>query len=164
MDGQHLDKDQLALSTDQPLSNALPVQMRYSLITNSTSASGFRNGGFYGMNIQAQNYTASFFYRPLAGASVAGGKLNIGFSDSTGQTTYGISTIDVSKAPVDIWFNFSFTISVFSAAPSTKNFFFIEFPAGSKVILNLILFPVFHRLSKIEPMVLVLILHKLLLI
>jgi hypothetical protein len=43
--------------------------MRYSLITTSTS-SGFRNGGFYGMNIQAQNYTARFFYRPLAGAYV----------------------------------------------------------------------------------------------
>jgi hypothetical protein len=119
-------------SNDQPLSKALPVQMRYSLTTNSTSASGFKNGGFRGMNIQAKNYTASFFYRSLPGASVADGKLNIGLSDSTGQTTYGISTIDVSKAPDNMWFYFSFNISVFNAAPSTNNFFFIEFPAGSK--------------------------------
>jgi alpha-N-arabinofuranosidase len=101
-------------------------------MTSSTSASGFTNGGFYGMNIQAQNYTTSFFYRSLAGASVAGGKLNIGFNDSAGQTTYGISTVDVSKAPVGSWFYFSFNISVFNAAPSTKNVFFIEFPEGSQ--------------------------------
>jgi alpha-N-arabinofuranosidase len=105
--------------------------MRYSLTTNSTSASGFRNGGFRGMNIQAQNYTASFYYRPLARASVAGGKLNVGLSDSMGQTTYGMSTIDVSKAPVNMWFYFSFNIPVFNAASSTNNSFFIEFPAGS---------------------------------
>jgi alpha-N-arabinofuranosidase len=122
----------ISLSTIQPLSDALPVQMRYSLTTSSTSASGFRNGGFSGMNIQAQNYTASFFYRTLAGASVAGGKLNIGFSDSTGQTTYSISTVDVSSAPVGVWSSFSSTIFVLTAAPSTKNIFFIEFPAGSK--------------------------------
>ena len=92
----------ISLTNTQPVSSVLPVQLRYSLNTNSTAASGFKNGGFYGINVQPQNYTASFFYRPLAGSYVAGGKLNIGFSDSTGQTTYGISTIDVSKAPVNI--------------------------------------------------------------
>jgi alpha-N-arabinofuranosidase len=120
------------LSIVQPLSKALPAQMRYSLINASTSASGFRNGGFYGMNILAQNYTASFFYRPLSGAYVEGGKLNIGLSDSTGQIIYGMSTIDVFKAPIDIWYYFSFTIPVVTAASSTNNLFFIEFPTGSK--------------------------------
>jgi alpha-N-arabinofuranosidase len=105
--------------------------MRFSLSTNATSASGFRNGGFYGINVQRQNYTAAFYYRPLAGAYVAGGKLNIGLKDSTGQITYGNSTIDVSQAPVGIWLNYNSTISVFSAAPSTNNFFFVEFPPGS---------------------------------
>jgi hypothetical protein len=80
--------------------------MRYSLVTSSTSASGFSNGGFYGMNIQAQNYTGSFFYRPLTGASAAGNKLNVGFHDATGQTTYGMTTIDVAKAPINNWFLF----------------------------------------------------------
>jgi alpha-N-arabinofuranosidase len=106
--------------------------MRFSLNTNATSASGFRNGGFYGINVQSQNYTASFYYRPLAGAYVAGSKLNIGLRDSSGQITYGNSTIDVSQAPVGNWFYFNSTISVFSAAPSTNNFFFVEFPQGSK--------------------------------
>ena len=45
--------------------------------------------------------------------------------------TYGIATIDVFNAPVDVWFNFTFTIPVFSNASSTNNFFFVEFPIGS---------------------------------
>ena len=105
--------------------------MRYSLGTASTSASGVRNGGFYGINVQAQNYSASFFYRPLTGSSVAGGKLKVGLADSTGQTTYGVSTVDVSSAALNSWSQFSVNISVFSAAPSTKNVFFVEIPAGS---------------------------------
>ncbi|CAF1017895.1 unnamed protein product [Rotaria sp. Silwood1] len=79
----------IAASTIVPLSSALPVQLRYALITNSTLTSDFRNSGFYGMNIQARNYTARFFYRPLSGAYVASGKLNIGFSNSSGQIIYG---------------------------------------------------------------------------
>lgn len=121
----------IALDNNQPLSSALPVQMRFTLGQTSTSASGFTNAGFYGINIQAQNYTASFFYRPLAGAYVGGGQLKVGFRDGTGQTTYATSAIDVSNAPVNVWSNFSSIIPVPSAAPSTQNTFFVEFPAGS---------------------------------
>ncbi len=42
-----------------------------------------------------------------------------------------MTTIDVSKAPINNWFSFSFTIQVVSTAPSTANPFFVEFPAGS---------------------------------
>ncbi len=113
------------------MSSALPIQLRYTLIQNSTVPSGFKNGGFYGINVQAQNYTASFYYKPLAGASVGGGKFNVGLSDLNGQTTYGVSTIDVFNASVNTWSQFSLNISVFTAASSTTNAFFIEFPIGS---------------------------------
>jgi alpha-N-arabinofuranosidase len=106
--------------------------MRFSLPTSSASGSGFRNGGFYGMNIQAQNYTGSLYYRQLPRAHVAGGELNIGISDSTSHTMYGMTAIDVSNAPVNSWFYFSFTIPVFATAPSTDNVLFVEFPAGSQ--------------------------------
>jgi alpha-N-arabinofuranosidase len=121
----------ITVTSTQPLSQALPAQMRYSLATTSTSPSGFQNGGFSGINVQAQNYTVSFFYRPLTGASIPGGKLNVGLSDSAGQTRYGVSAIDVSKAPLNSWFQLSANVSVFTAAPSTKNLFFVEFPTGS---------------------------------
>ena len=120
------------LNNTQPLSDALPIQMRYTLTTSSTSASGFQNGGFYGMNIQAQTYVVNFFYRPLTGTTVAGGKLNVGLSDSTGQTKYGVSSVDVSAAQVNTWTKLSANISVSTAASTTKNVFFIEFPSGSK--------------------------------
>ena len=121
----------ISLSNNQPLSTALPVHLRYSLFVNATSASGFRNMGFYGIAIQAQTYMTSFFYRPLAGAYIPGGNLTVGFSDSTGQVTYGLSKIDVSKAPVNAWFSLSSTIPVLSGTTVTNNFFFIEFPPGS---------------------------------
>ena len=84
------------------------------------------------MNIQVQNYTVSFYYRPTAGAYVAGGRINVGFTDASGQLTFGVTTIDVSKAPVGVWFNFLFTLSTFSAASNTKNALFVEFPSGSQ--------------------------------
>lgn len=113
------------------MSSALPVQLRYTLAQNSTILSGFKNGGFYGINVQAQNYTASFYYKPLTGAYVTDGKLNIGLRDSTGQMTYGITTVDVSMCSVDVWCNFNFTISVFQNASSANNTYFVEFPIGS---------------------------------
>ena len=106
--------------------------MKYSLVTSSTSVAGFRNGGFYGMNIEVKNYTASFFYRPLPDSHVTDGKLNIGFRDAIGRTTYGMSTVDVSGAVVGNWINVSAIICVLGAALSSDNVFFVEFPAGSK--------------------------------
>ena len=107
--------------------------MRYSLNATSSSSSGFRNGGFYGMNIGFANYSVSFFYRPLSGSSVGdGGRLTIGFSDRTGQTIYATTTITVSSAPLRNWSKFSLNLSVFTAPPSANNYFFIEFPPGSR--------------------------------
>lgn len=102
------------------------------MAATATSVSGFRNAGFYGMNIQMQNYTASFYYRPTTGAYVAGGRITIRLSDTSGQLTFGLTTIDVSKAPVGVWFNFVFTITAFAAASNTKNVLSVEFPSGSQ--------------------------------
>ncbi|CAF1402472.1 unnamed protein product [Adineta ricciae] len=122
----------IGLSNIQPLSNALPVQMKFTLTETSASPSGFQNGGFYGMNTQAQSYTATFYYRPSANAHVGGGKLTIGLGDAAGLDVFGTSTVDVSNAPANVWSNFSASISVYLAAPSTQNVFFIEFPPNSK--------------------------------
>ncbi|UJR12186.1 hypothetical protein I4U23_016363 [Adineta vaga] len=120
------------LVTDQPLSSALPAQLKFSLASTSTAVAGFMNFGFNGMKVEAQTYNSSFFYKPLAGASVAGGKLTIGLKDSNSQITYGSATVDVSSVAAGSWVNFISLIVVPSAAPSAKNYFFVEFPAGSK--------------------------------
>ncbi|CAF1345507.1 unnamed protein product [Adineta ricciae] len=120
------------INTDEPLSTALPAQMRFSINAQSNNISGFRNGGFAGINVAAQNYTASFFYRPLTNSYLPGNTLSIGFSDSTGQIIYAMQTVNVSKAPINQWYYFTFIITVVNAAPTSKNFFFIQFPSGSQ--------------------------------
>ena len=84
------------------------------------------------MNLQASNYTANFYYRTSTNASVAGGQITIGFADVNGMTTYGTAIIDVFKVPSEMWFHFEALIPVSVAAPTTKNVFFIQFPAGSR--------------------------------
>lgn len=113
------------------MSAALPAHLKFSLSSNSTSASGFINGGFHGINVKAQTYNASFFYKPSLGASIAGGKLTVGFRNSANNITYGSVTVDVSNAPVGNWSKFVFSIVVLNAAPSVGNYFFIEFPQES---------------------------------
>jgi alpha-N-arabinofuranosidase len=121
----------ISLSNDQPVSKALPSHLKFSLSSKSVAASGVTNIGFYGINIQAQIYNASFFYRPLVGASVSSNKLTVGLRDSTGRITYGMSIIDVSSALVSNWTKFSTSIPIHDAAPTSNNTFFIEFPQGS---------------------------------
>jgi alpha-N-arabinofuranosidase len=121
----------ISLANDQPLSAALPAHMKFSLTSSSTSPSGFTNGGFFGIKVEAQTYNASFFYKPLNGASVGGGKLTIGLRNSDGSVTFGSTTVDVSSASIGKWSNYLSLINVNSAAPSVSNQLFIEFPAGS---------------------------------
>jgi alpha-N-arabinofuranosidase len=113
------------------LSTALPVHLKFSLKSNSTSASGFINGGFHGINVKTQTYKSSFFYKPLEGASVGGGQLIVGLRNSANNITYGSVTVDVSNAPVGNWSNFLFSIIVLNDAPSVGNYFFIEFAQDS---------------------------------
>ena len=105
--------------------------MKFSLTSSSTSPSGFTNGGFYGIKVEAQTYNASFFYKPLSGASVGGSKLTIGLRNSDGSVTFGSTTVDVSGASVGKWSNFLSLITVTSAASSVSNQLFVEFPPGS---------------------------------
>jgi len=122
----------MSLANTQPLSAALPAQMKLTMSTSSSSAFGFTNNGFYGIKVQPQNYTVSFYYRPSSGASVAGGKLTVGFRDTSGQTTFANATVDVSNASIASWSNYSVLLRVPSAAPTTQNTFFVEFPQGSQ--------------------------------
>ena len=131
MDGLSMDRDRFSLANDQPLSSALPVHIKFSLSSNSTSSSGFVNSGFYGIKVDAQTYNASFFYKPLHGASVAGGKLIVGLRNSNNTIMFGSTTVDVSGAPVGQWSTFVSLINVVSAASSALNQFFIELPPGS---------------------------------
>ena len=114
------------------MSNALPVQVKVTLNGVTTGPAGLNNGGFFGIKVQPQTYTASFYYRASQGASVAGGKLSVGFTDGGSSTVYAVSSVDVSNAHVGVWTNYTVSITATVSAPSTKNNFFVQFPTGSQ--------------------------------
>jgi alpha-N-arabinofuranosidase len=113
------------------LSSALPAHLKFSVVSASTTTTGFTNGGFHGIKVEAQTYKSSFFYKPLSGSSLPGGKLTVELRDSISQMTYGSAAVDVSSAPTDKWSKFSALIVVPSAAPSANNSFVVEFPQDS---------------------------------
>lgn len=84
-----------------------------------------------GIKVQPQNYTVSFYYRPSSGSSVAGGKLNVGFTAVDTATVFVTAPVDVSNAPLGVCSNYTVVLTVSAAAPSTKNNFFLAFPPGS---------------------------------
>ena len=122
----------MSLSTNEPLSTALPAHLHLIVNSKSRTASGVANIGFYGMNIQTQTYQVSFFYKPYENASILDNQLTVGFRDSTLRTTYGISKVNVSSAITNIRSKYFVSIVVDKPAPNSNNTFFIEFPGGSQ--------------------------------
>ena len=91
--------------------------------------------------------------------------LKVGFIDGITQSSFATSTVDVSNAPVDVQSNVSSSISVSSPPSSTQSIFLVQFPTVSKADFQFNLnarFP--PTFQKIDPMVIVSILDKLLLI
>lgn len=139
----------ISLSSDQPLSKALSIHLKYSLRSVSTVPSGLTNVGFYGINIQAQTYSTSFFYKPLSQAIVSHNKLTIGLRDSTGHNIYGMIVVDLSNAVIGNWTKFSTSFIVnTTAAPTSNNTFFIEFSEGSSGDFEFNLISCFPRTYK----------------
>lgn len=141
----------ISLSSDQPLSKALPMHLKYSLASNSTTPSGVINSGFYGINIQPQMYNTSFFYKPLSGAILPGNELSLGFRDSANHITYGMATVDVSNAVAGNWTKFSSSIIVNKSVFTSNGIYFIEFPLGSSGEFELNLVSCFPPTYKNRP-------------
>ena len=104
--------------------------MRITIYPSEEIAS-FTNNGFSGFKLEPQDYFLSFYYRPLPGSKVADGVLFVGLADEPEDTIYGETRIDVSKAPVGIWSNYSTIINVAHTSPTTQNIFYVDFPLGS---------------------------------
>lgn len=136
------------LSSNEPLSKALPVHLKYSFRTNSTSRSGLLNSGFYGINVQIQTYNCSFFYKRSSTSFLLNNKLSLGFRNRINNQTYGQATIDVSSARIDSWTKFNVAVVVNISANTTENDFFIEFPLESNGDFELNLISCFPRTYK----------------
>ncbi|OJJ46231.1 hypothetical protein ASPZODRAFT_67628 [Penicilliopsis zonata CBS 506.65] len=128
---------ELALqSLADPLSLALPYSMN---VKGNSSVIGFKNSGYWGIDVQAQTYTGSFWAR-----GSYNGSFTAALETSAGDTLISVE-ID-SESVSDAWVQHNFTLTPTSPASDTDNVFSITFNAaeadGGALDFNLIsLFP-----------------------
>ncbi|KAF2003937.1 glycoside hydrolase family 51 protein [Amniculicola lignicola CBS 123094] len=108
-----------------PLSKALTASMNVAVDSMGSKAVGFSNDGFWGMDVQRQRYTGSFYVRgSYKGAFTA--SLQSAITDES----YGSVTVE-SNAKKNEWVRHKFTLVPKKDAPSSNNTFAITFdPAG----------------------------------
>ncbi|KAJ8065009.1 hypothetical protein OCU04_007312 [Sclerotinia nivalis] len=128
-------------NTSIPLSSSLPTSVNVRASSrgtshNSTGKLGISNPGWWGISVQPQKYTGSFWvlgsYTGHFTASLAGAASGTVFA-----------SIEIpSKSTSKKWTEFSFTLEPTTAAPDVNNIFIIEFDNGHSLNFNLIsLFP-----------------------
>ncbi|KAJ4377464.1 hypothetical protein N0V83_000289 [Neocucurbitaria cava] len=108
-----------------PLSKALPASMRVS-VTNCTGKAGFKNEGYWGMDVRRHKYTGSFWVK---------GAYNGSFTASleSNLTSDVFGSIEVpSKAVANEWTEHTFELVPEKDAPNSNNTFSITFdPKGA---------------------------------
>lgn len=104
----------------QPLSAALPTSVNVKANSNDQEA-GFANQGWWGIDVQRQTYTGSFYVKgSYKGVFKASLKYTV-----TGETL-AIAHVD-SKSVAEDWVQHQFTLMPKQAAQNTNNTFSITF-------------------------------------
>ncbi|KAF1918718.1 glycoside hydrolase superfamily [Ampelomyces quisqualis] len=109
---------------EEPLSKALPASMRVA-VGNGTGKTGFKNEGYWGMDVRQQKYTGSFWVKgAYEGTFVASLESNL--------TSEVFGSVDVpSKSVADEWTEHTFDLTPEKDAPNSNNTFSVTFdPAG----------------------------------
>ncbi|OAL46954.1 glycoside hydrolase, partial [Pyrenochaeta sp. DS3sAY3a] len=105
-----------------PLSKALPASLRVAA-RNSTGNVGFKNDGYWGMDVRQQKYTGSFWVK---------GAYNGSFTASleSNLTSDVFGSVEVpSKSVADEWTEHTFELVPEKDAPNSNNTFSITFDA-----------------------------------
>lgn len=130
----------------QPLSEALPASMRVAA-SNGTGKTGFKNEGYWGMDVKQHKYTGSFWVKgEYKGSFTASLESNL--------TSDVFGSVEVpSKCVEDDWVEHTFELTPEKDAPNSNNTFSITFdPAGTSngaLDFNLIsLFPPTYKNRK----------------
>lgn len=124
---------------EQPLSKALPASMRVTT-GNGTGKTGFKNEGYWGIDVKQHKYTGSFWVKgAYEGSFTASLESNL--------TSDVFGSVDVpSKSVADEWTEHTFELTPKKDAPSSNNTFSVTFDSagvsGGALDFNLIsLFP-----------------------
>lgn len=105
-----------------PLSKALPASLRVAA-RNSTGNVGFKNDGYWGMDVRQQKYTGSFWVK---------GAYNGSFTASleSNLTSDVFGSVEVpSKSVANEWTEHTFELVPEKDAPNSNNTFSITFDA-----------------------------------
>jgi alpha-N-arabinofuranosidase len=132
----------------QPLSANLPASMRVAAGNGtSTGRIGFKNDGYFGMDVRPQTYTGSFWVK-----GAYNGTFTASLQSNLTNDSFGSVEV-VSHAVANDWTEHVFELVPTVAAPSSNNTFSITFDAsraaGGALDFNLIsLFPPTYKNRK----------------
>ncbi|CAO2647333.1 Nn.00g082550.m01.CDS01 [Neocucurbitaria sp. VM-36] len=108
-----------------PLSKALPASMRVA-VTNSTGKAGFKNEGYWGIDVRQQKYTGSFWVK-----GVYNGSFTASLESNLTSDVFGSVEVP-SKAVANEWTEHTFELVPELDAPNSNNTFSITFdPKGA---------------------------------
>jgi alpha-N-arabinofuranosidase len=121
---------------DEPLSKALPASMRVEA-GNGTGKIGFKNEGYWGIDVKQQKYTGSFWVKgAYEGTFVASLESNL--------TSDVFGSVDVpSKSVADEWTEHTFELTPEKDAPNSNNTFSVTFDSSAADALDFNLISLF---------------------
>ncbi|KAI5193609.1 glycoside hydrolase family 51 protein [Aureobasidium subglaciale EXF-2481] len=105
----------------QPISSALPTSMNVATGNATSDEVGFSNTGYWGIGVEKQDYTGSFWVKGAYDGSFTT-SLKSDFTNETFATAQVVS----ASSP-DEWVQHNFTLTPASAAPSSNNSFYLTF-------------------------------------
>ncbi|EUC46192.1 glycoside hydrolase family 51 protein [Bipolaris oryzae ATCC 44560] len=124
---------------DQPLSKQLPASMRVS-VGNGTSGAdviGFKNDGYWGMDVRPQTYTGSFWVK-----GEYDGVFTASLQSNLTDEVFGSVEIE-SKCVADDWTEHTFELVPEKAAPNSNNTLAITFDGAAARALDFNLISLF---------------------
>ncbi|KAI1341195.1 alpha-L-arabinofuranosidase [Xylariaceae sp. FL0016] len=117
INGAHLSLKNLST----PLSDALPTSMNVAAAGSNQSSVGFYNDGYWGMDVQVQKYTGSFWV-----LGEYSGRFTASLRSYITGETFGSVEVE-SQCQGDEWTEHTFELIPSEAAPNSNNTFAISF-------------------------------------
>ncbi|KAE9979864.1 hypothetical protein EG328_000622 [Venturia inaequalis] len=130
----------LSLDSSHALSDALPTVMKVDIPANATGIVGFKNFGWWGMDVRPQTYSASFYVlRPKLGKPV---DFTLSLQSNLTGDTWASSVISTVDIPNIDYAQLNATIVNEKSAPNSNNTFSITMDAsqvaGQTLFFNLV--------------------------
>ncbi|KAI5208986.1 putative vacuolar segregation protein [Aureobasidium subglaciale] len=105
----------------QPISSALPTSMNVATGNATSGEVGFSNAGYWGIGVEEQDYTGSFWVN-----GAYNGSFTTSLKSDITKETFATAQV-VSEASPGEWVQHNFTLTPTSAAPSSNNSFYLTF-------------------------------------